>query len=213
MRYHDDGVAVFLVYRLDQLQDFLGGLIIQCSCRLIAEKNVRILYNGTADSSPLLLTAGKLVWKLSLVLIDSQRMEQFIYIQRLITEIGSHLYILPHCKIWDQIIHLKNISQMLTSVQRQFLLRHICQTFPVYDQISLIRTVNPTDNIQKRGLTGTGRSQKHTKLPSLNVKIQPLQHIHPAVPCTKRLLNTLYLQKHFFIPPSYPLSVEQISFI
>ena len=78
MRYHDDGVSVFLVYRLDQLQDFLGGLIIQCSCRLIAEKNVRILYNGTADSSPLLLTAGKLVGKLSLVLIDSQRMEQFI---------------------------------------------------------------------------------------------------------------------------------------
>ena len=91
--------------------------------------------------------------KFSLVLIDSQRMEQFIYIQRLITEIGSHLYILPHCKIWDQIIHLKNISQMLTSVQRQFLLRHICQTLPVYDQISLICTVNPTDNIQKRGLT------------------------------------------------------------
>ena len=56
-------------------------------------------------------------------------------------------YILPHCKIWDQIIHLKNISQMLTSVQRQFLLRHICQTLPVYDQISLICTVNPTDNI------------------------------------------------------------------
>ena len=61
MRYHDDGVSVFLVYRLDQLQDFLGGIIIQGSCRLIAEKNVRILHNGTADSSPLLLTAGKLI--------------------------------------------------------------------------------------------------------------------------------------------------------
>ena len=59
VRYHDDGVAVFLIYRLDQLQDFLGSIIIQGSCRLIAEKNVRILYNGTADSSPLLLTAGK----------------------------------------------------------------------------------------------------------------------------------------------------------
>ena len=87
--YHDDGVAVFLVYRLDQLQDFLGGIIIQGSCRLITEKNVRILHNGSADSSPLLLTAGKLIGKLSLVLIDSQRMEQFTYIQRLITEIGS----------------------------------------------------------------------------------------------------------------------------
>ncbi|UWG07261.1 MAG: hypothetical protein [Bacteriophage sp.] len=161
----------------------------------------------------MLLTAGKLIGKLSLVLIDSQRMEQFIYIQRLITEIGSHLYILPHCKIGDQIIHLKNISQMLTPVQRQILLRHICQTLPVYDQISLVCTVNPTDNIQKRRLTGTRRPQKHTKLSSLNVKIQPFQHIHPAVPCTKRLLNSLYLQKHFFIPPSYPLPVEQISLI
>ena len=47
VRYHDDGVAIFLIYRLDQLQDFLGGIIIQCPCRLIAEKNVRILHNGT----------------------------------------------------------------------------------------------------------------------------------------------------------------------
>lgn len=60
--------------------------------------------------------------------------------------------------------------------------------------------------------TGTRRPQKHTKLSSLNVKIQPFKHIHPAVPCTKKLLNSLYLQKHFFIPP-YPLPVEQISLI
>lgn len=40
MRYHDDGVAVFLVYRLDQLQDFLGGIIIQGSCRYcVVSKN------------------------------------------------------------------------------------------------------------------------------------------------------------------------------
>ena len=52
MRYHDDGVAVFLVYRLDQLQDFLGGIIIQGSCRLIAKKNIRILYNAFAKGSP-----------------------------------------------------------------------------------------------------------------------------------------------------------------
>ena len=76
MRYHDDGVAVFLVYRLDQLQDFLGGLIIQCSCRLISEKNVRILYNGTADSSPLLLTAGKLMGQMVHPILDAQNLGQ-----------------------------------------------------------------------------------------------------------------------------------------
>ena len=60
MRNHNDSVAVFLIDRLDQLQDFLGGIIIQGSCRLIAKKNIRILYNGSANGSPLLLTAGKM---------------------------------------------------------------------------------------------------------------------------------------------------------
>ena len=45
MRYHDDGVAVFLVYRLDQLQDFLGGIIVQSTGRLITKQDIRIFYN------------------------------------------------------------------------------------------------------------------------------------------------------------------------
>ena len=94
-------------------------------------------------------------------------------------------YILPHCKIWDQIIHLKNISQMLTSVQRQFLLRHICQTLPVYDQISLICTVNPTDNIQKRGLTPlvSSNNQKNCQfLQSFFLSFFWLIFIHQSIP-------------------------------
>ena len=142
----DEVILEEIPFNLNSISEEILGVIEQ----MATEQNIRILYNGSAKGSPLLLTAGKLIGKLSLVLIDSQRMEKFIYIQRLITEIGSHLYIFPHCKIGDQIIHLKNISQMLTPVQRQILLRHISQTLPVYDQISLVCTVNPTDNIQKR---------------------------------------------------------------
>ena len=41
--HDDDGVLIFAVDLFDQLQDLLGGFIIQSPCRLIAKKNVRIL--------------------------------------------------------------------------------------------------------------------------------------------------------------------------
>ena len=64
MGNHDDGISVLLVDLLDQAQNFLGCVVIQCTCRLVAEKNVRIFYNSTTNGRSLLLTAGKLVRQL-----------------------------------------------------------------------------------------------------------------------------------------------------
>ena len=93
MGNHNDGISVLLVDLLDQTQNFLRCVVIQCACRLVAEKDVRIFYNSTTNGRSLLLTAGKLVWQLMSVLIKPQRMKQFINIKRLITEICSHLNI------------------------------------------------------------------------------------------------------------------------
>ena len=43
MRNHNDSVAVFLIDRLDQLQDLLRGRVIQRAGRLIAEEDIRVL--------------------------------------------------------------------------------------------------------------------------------------------------------------------------
>ena len=69
----------------DQFQDFLGGIIIQRTGRLVTEQDIRIFYNGPSNSCSLLLASGKLIGKLSLMLIKSQGMKQFIHIQRSVT--------------------------------------------------------------------------------------------------------------------------------
>ena len=67
-----------MVDGFDQLEDFLGCIVIQSTGRLVAEQDVRIFYNGTANGSSLLLASRKLIGKLSLVLIKSQGMKQLM---------------------------------------------------------------------------------------------------------------------------------------
>ena len=55
---HDNGIAVFFIDGFDQLQDLLGCLIVQRTCRLIAQQDVRILDDGPSNRSSLLLTSG-----------------------------------------------------------------------------------------------------------------------------------------------------------
>ena len=82
---HDYGISVFMVDGFDQLEDFLGCIVIQSTGRLVAEQDVRIFYNGTANGSSLLLASGKLIGKFPLMFIKSQGSKQFIHIQRPVT--------------------------------------------------------------------------------------------------------------------------------
>ena len=77
---HDDGISVLLVDLLDQTQNFLRCVVIQCTCRLVAKKDVRIFYNSTTNGSSLLLSTGELVGKLMSVLIKSQCVKQLVNI-------------------------------------------------------------------------------------------------------------------------------------
>ena len=49
MGNHNNGISIFLIYILNQLQNLFGCIVIQCSGRLITEQNIRVLYNGTAN--------------------------------------------------------------------------------------------------------------------------------------------------------------------
>ena len=50
---------------------------------LVAEQDIRIFHDGTADTGPLLLAAGELVWQLVTVLIEPQRVKQLVDVRGL----------------------------------------------------------------------------------------------------------------------------------
>ena len=85
MCYHYDSVAILLVYVLYKLQYLLGGIVVKRTCSLVAEQDISVLDDGSANSSSLLLTSRKLVRKLPLMFIKSQCLQQFIHIQRPVT--------------------------------------------------------------------------------------------------------------------------------
>ena len=70
MGYHYDRIPVFVIDFFNQIQNIFGRIIIQCSGRLIAQKNIRIFYNRTSDRGTLLLSTGKLIWQFMTMFIQ-----------------------------------------------------------------------------------------------------------------------------------------------
>ena len=64
----------------NQLQDFLGCLIIQRTGWLITEQNIRIFNNRPANGSTLLLATGELIRQLLLMCRKTKGIKKFIYI-------------------------------------------------------------------------------------------------------------------------------------
>ena len=117
VRDHNDRISRFLINRLNQLQNFLRSVVIKCTRRLIAQQDIRIFHDRTADCRSLLLTAGELIRQLPLMLINTQGMQKLVHIKRTVTQICAYLHIFPHRQIRDQVVHLKNIAQMLPAVK------------------------------------------------------------------------------------------------
>ncbi len=185
--HHDNGVAVLLIDFLNELQNLLAGFVIQCAGRFVAQQKVRVLNNGTADRHPLLLAAGELIRKLVSVIPESQGVQQLINIQRTLREVRSHLNVLLHVQVGDQVVHLKNIPQVSAPVHRQCLFIHILHTVSVDADRSAVRTVNSADNVQQRGFAGPGRPQKNTEFSLLHIKGKPPQHLLPGLSRAKAL--------------------------
>ena len=153
MRNHNDGVAVFLIDRLDQLQDLLRGRVIQRAGRLIAEEDIRVLHNGASDGGSLLLTAGKLVRQLLSVIIEAERVKQLIHVQRLLTQISADFDVLTDGQVGDEVIHLENVTQMFAAIECQCFLVHVRHALAVDVDIPGIGLINAADDVQQGRFT------------------------------------------------------------
>ena len=149
VRYHNDRVSVLLIDILNQLQDFLRSVIIERSGRLITKQNIRILHDRTSDRHTLLLSTGQLIRQLVAMLIQTERMQKFINIQRIIRQVRAHLDILLHIQVRNQIVHLEHITEMFSAVLRQLLLTHILKLVARDRDITGVRVIDSSDNVKQ----------------------------------------------------------------
>src|SRR5699024_6954404 len=75
---HDDGLGELLPGYFQQAQNVLGGTAVQISRGLIAQKNGRFRRQRPRNGRPLLLAAGQLPWKISLLFPDPQRVQDLL---------------------------------------------------------------------------------------------------------------------------------------
>ena len=158
---HDNGVAVLLVDLLDELEDLLRGRVIERTCRLVTEQNIRIFDYGSADGNSLLLTALKLIRELIAVLEKSEYLQKLVNIERLIGEVCARLDILLYIQVRDKIVHLENVAEVLAPVIGERLFAEVFEPVAIYDYLAAVYT---TKNIKQRRFTGSGGTQQHAEL-------------------------------------------------
>lgn len=132
MRYHYYSVAILLVYVLYKLQYLLRGIVVKRTCRLVAEQDIRVLDDGSANSSSLLLTTRKLIRKLVTMLVKPKGFKQVVNVKRVVAKICAYLDILLDIQVRYKVVHLEDITQVLSSVKGQCLFVHVGCFFAVY---------------------------------------------------------------------------------
>lgn len=79
----NDGAAVLAVDVFHELQDFLGRLVVKRARGLVAQQQARVFDERAADGTALLLAARDLARELVAVLVETQRTQQVVNVERL----------------------------------------------------------------------------------------------------------------------------------
>src|SRR4051812_42720442 len=79
VRDHDDGLAVLLVQRLQQVEDLVAGLAIQVTRGLVAQQQRGISDDGARDADALLLAAGQFLGLVLHPIAETHELERGVH--------------------------------------------------------------------------------------------------------------------------------------
>ena len=154
MRNKDNGVAVFFVHALDEVEYLLGGLVVKRARRLVAQQDVGVFDYRPADGGALLLAAGKLRGHLVPVLPQAERFEDILRRQGLVGKIRADLDVFLDRQVRDEVIRLENIAQVLAAIQRKLPLAHRGDLLSADADAARVGRFDAADYIQKRRFAG-----------------------------------------------------------
>ena len=119
MRYHHHRKSPFFLQDTDIIKRLTSRFFIQCACRLIQKKHVRLFGQCPGNRHPLLLTAGELtriLFPLSFQPDSFNNCPVFC----IACQVRAHAYILFHRHIRQQIILLENKTDRIFAKPGQF---------------------------------------------------------------------------------------------
>ena len=160
--------AVFC-YLLQKLHNLNAGFGIQCACRLVSEKNIRVVHQRTGNCHTLHLTAGHLI-RLFMKLIAKTNFLQCLFRSLAAFAAGKttngqrQRHIGKDRLVWYKIITLEHETNGMISVGIPISVLIFLCGYTVYDEITGIVAVETSDNVQKCCFARTAGTKNRHKL-------------------------------------------------
>src|SRR5882757_8717762 len=95
----------------------------------------------------------------------------------------------------NQVVHLEDKSNVSRTPFRKAACRHVRDFVPGHRDAAPRGNVEPTKQIQQRGLARAARAHKGDELALLHVEIQSLQHVNLFATAAIRLVEVAYLNQ------------------
>ena len=196
----DDRHAGFAARILQQLQNCLTGLVVQCAGGFIAQQQLRILRQRAGNGHTLLLTAGQLTGEILAAGLQTHVAQHFFRVQRLFANLICQLHVFQCRQITDQIIKLEHKAHIVTAIFRQLFFVQAGNFTAIQQDLAGAEGIHTAQNIQQCGFTGTGRADNDHQFALFNFKIHIVQRVDLHFACPIVFSDIMKLNKCQDIP-------------
>ena len=167
---------------LEQFHDLDAGLAVQRAGGLVRQQNVRVVDQRAGDGHPLHLAAGQLVGQLVDVLAQAHLLQRR---DGAAAALGTRhagdgqrqFHIGQDGLVGDQVVALEDEAHRVVAVGVPVAVVVLFGRDAVDDQIAAVIAVQAADDVQQRGLAGTGRPQDGDKLIVAEAQVHMVQRL------------------------------------
>src|SRR5580704_13486478 len=179
---HQDSFAVFLGEAGEEVENFVGAFAVEVAGRLIAEQESGVGNDGAGDGDALFLSAGKLARIVIHAVAETYDSESSFHVLtplgfRELGEEQRQLHVLKRREHGDQVVHLKNKSDVASAPFGELAAGHVGDFVAGDSDAAAGRHVQAAQKIQERGFAGATGTHEGDELAFVDVEIQALQDV------------------------------------
>ena len=182
---------------LHELQDFLGRLVVERARGLVAQQQTRVLDERTADGAALLLAARNLTRELVAVLVEAQRTQQVVDIERVFGQVRRDLDVFLDGEVGHQVVELKDKAQLAAAGLTQVGGLEHREVAAVHHDGAGVGILQATDQVKKRGLARARGPQHDADLAAIDGRVDAVEHRQARITVAVVLFEILNLDIGF----------------
>ncbi len=183
VRHHDDGLALLLIQRLQQIEDLIARLAVEVAGRLVAQQQRRIGNDRARDADALLLTAGQLARLVLGAFAQSHQAQRCAGALATIRgrqrgQQQRQFDVALGGQHRQQVVHLEHEADVIRAPAAELAVAHRVGALAGDFDRARGRPVEAADQVQQRRLAGARRAHQRQEIPFGDVQVERVQDMH-----------------------------------